>query len=90
MDSLVVQTSAHNIYKALERLPEKLNDVFDDAIERIAAQPGEYAMLAKKVISWIFYARRPLKFAELREALSVEPGDTRLDQSGYHELDLFF
>lgn len=88
MDSLVNQTSARNIYRALERLPEKLNDTFDDALDRAAAQPEEHSMLAAQVISWIFYAKRPLSVVELREALSVEPGDTRLDRSGCHEVKL--
>jgi len=88
MDSLVNQTSARNIYRALERLPEKLNDTFDDAMNRTAAQPEEHSLLANQVISWIFYAKRPLQIAELREALAVEPGDTRLDRSGCHEVQL--
>ena len=88
MDSLVNQTSARNIYKALKRLPEKLNDTFDDAINRTAAQPEEYSTLANQVISWIFYAKRPLQVAELREALSVEPEDMKLDRSGCHEVEL--
>ncbi len=45
-------------------------------------------MLAEQIISWIFYARRPLKLAELREALAVEPDDTALNRSGFHEPSL--
>ena len=88
MDSLVNQTSARNIYRALEYLPEKLNDTFDDAMNRAAAQPEEHSILAAQVISWIFYAKRPLSVVELREALAVELGDTRLDRSGCHEVEL--
>ena len=88
MDSLVNQTSARNVYRALDRLPEKLTDTFDDAMKRTAAQPEEHAILANQVISWIFYAKRPLHVAELREALSIEPTDTKLDRSGCHEVDL--
>ena len=88
MDSLSNQTSARNIYRALERLPEKLNDTFDDAMDRTAAQPAEHSILANQVISWIFYAKRPLQIAELCEALAVEHGDTRLDQSGRHDVQL--
>ena len=86
MDSLAIQTSARNVHRALKMLPGKLTDLFDDAMNRMAAQPEPHAVLAKRVISWIFYARRPLQIAELREALSVEPGDTKLDRSGYHEV----
>lgn len=80
MDSLINQTSARNMYRALDRLPEKLSETFDDAMNIIAAQPEEHSILANQVISWIFYAKRPLQVAELREALAIEPGDTRLDQ----------
>ena len=88
MDSLISQTSARNLYRVLERLPKKLNDTFDDAMDRTAAQPAEHSILANRVISWIFYAKRPLQIAELREALAVEPGDTKLDRSGGHDVQL--
>ncbi len=88
MDSLINQTSARNMYRALDRLPEKLSETFDDAMNRIAAQPEEHSILANQVISWIFYAKRPLQVAELREALAIEPGDTRLDQFGCHDVQL--
>lgn len=88
IDSLVHQTSARNIHKALDNLPEKLNDTFHDALQRIRGQPPEHSTLAEQVISWIFYAKGPLKLAELREALAVEPGDTELDRSGLYEPQL--
>ena len=88
MDSLIPQTSARGIRRALKRLPEKLNDTFDEAMDRTATQPEEHAVLANQVLSWIFYAKRPLSLTELREALSVEPGDRKLDRSGGPELDL--
>ena len=74
-----------NLSRALERLPEKLNESFEEAIERIESQSSEYASLVRRVISWIFYAKRPLKIFELQEALAVEPGDLHLDRSGVHD-----
>ena len=88
MDSLINQTSARHVFKALQSLPEKLSETFGDAIERIKSQSREYWRLARHVISWIFYARRPLKIFELREILAVEPDDTKFDPSGLHERDL--
>lgn len=88
MDSLVNQTSARHVSKALQLLPEKLNETFGDAIDRIKSQSQEYWQLARKVISWIFYAKRPLKIFELREILAVEPEDTKFDPSGLHEEDI--
>ncbi len=72
----------------MNHLPEKLNDTFHDVLQRIRSQPPEHSKLAEQVISWIFYAKRPLKLAELREALAVEPGDVDLDRSGLHEPEL--
>lgn len=88
MDSLANQTSARNMCRALEHLPDKLKDTFSDAMKRTAAQPKEYSQLAAQIISWIYYAKRPLTVAELREALSVEYGDIKLDRSGRHDVDL--
>lgn len=83
IDSLVHQTSARNIYKALNHLPEKLNETFHDGLERTRSQPPEHSTLAEQVISWIFCAKRPLRMPELREALAVEPGDTELEPFGF-------
>lgn len=88
MDSLLSQTSARSIYRALERLPGELSETYDDAMSRTATQPREYAILAAQVLSWIFYAKRPLSVPELREALSIELGETRLDRSGCPEAEL--
>ena len=35
MDTLVNETSARNVNKALEKLPEKLNETFGNVIERV-------------------------------------------------------
>ena len=88
MDSLVSQTSARHVLKALQSLPEKLNESFSDAIDRIKSQSQEYWQLARQVISWIFYAKRPLKISELRAMLAIEPEDTKFNPSGLHESDL--
>ena len=88
MDSLVNQTSARHVYEALQSLPEKLNETFGDAINRIKSQSQEYWQLARKVISWIFYAKRPLQISELVIILAVEPEDTKFDPLGLHERDL--
>ena len=56
-----------------------MNSTYDEAIERINAQHPDQAVLAKKVISWVFYASRPLTMLELQHALAVEIGDSDLD-----------
>ena len=88
MDSLVTQTSPRHVLKALESLPEGLNETFGDTIDRIRSQSEAYWKLAKRVISWIFYSKRPLQISELVIILAVEAEDTKFDPLGLHEKDL--
>jgi Ankyrin repeats (3 copies) len=54
---------------------EGLDKAYDDTVNRI-----ENHELAKKVLFWIVYAKRPLTTEELRHALAVEPGTCSLDK----------
>jgi hypothetical protein len=47
-------------------------------MERIERQPNTKE-LAKRVLSWIIYASRPLSVEELRHALAVSPKMTEMD-----------
>lgn len=42
-------------------------------------------MLARKVLSWVFHAFRPLTMLELQHALAVEVGDAALDEDNIPE-----
>ena len=66
-------------------LPEGLNSTYDEAMERINAQHPDQAALARKVISWVFHASRPLTMLELQHALAVETGDSDLDADNIPE-----
>jgi len=70
-----------NIKKALEQpIPSELFDLYQlvfDALDRSAADAGS---LARKVLSWVYHAKRPLHIAELQEALAIEAGDISLDR----------
>ena len=81
MDSLVLKTSQKTIRQTLDTLPKGLDATYDEAMSRINQQGEEDILLAQQVLSWISFAVRPLKLAELREALSVEPEAHELDDS---------
>ena len=66
-------------------LPEGLNSTYDEAMERINAQHPDQAALARKVISWVFHASRPLTMLELQHALAVETDDSDLDADNIPE-----
>ncbi|EOA91444.1 uncharacterized protein SETTUDRAFT_66989, partial [Exserohilum turcica Et28A] len=56
-----------------------LDDAYKKAMKRIEGQlTGDYE-LAKRVLSWITYAKRPLTTTEICCALAVEPDEAGLD-----------
>ena len=54
-------------------------------MERINSQHPDEAILARKVISWVFHASHPLTMPELQHALAVETGDSVLDEDNIPE-----
>jgi hypothetical protein len=66
------------MWKALESLPEDLNTAYDDVMDRIVEKDPEKNAFA--VLSWIYRARRPLTMNELREALSISPGQKTFNE----------
>ena len=64
---------------------EALDIAYDKAIERVEAQKPGFRDLAKRVLSWITHAKRPLTALELRHALAVEIGEPALDEDNLPE-----
>ena len=56
-------------------------------MERIEGQVKDQEELAKKVLSWITCAMRPLTTSELRYALAVEVGQAKLDKENLPEIE---
>ena len=79
MNKLVQQHSNKAVIHALKNLPEGIDDIYDDAMERIEQQRDVDRKLAKRVLSWITYAIRPLTVKELQHALAVSPNMTKMD-----------
>ncbi len=87
LDHLANHTNPLKIRRALGSLPLTLNDTYNDAILRIQAQAKALRELAMQVLAWISHAKRPLLVDELIHALSIEPGATELDETGFEEAD---
>ncbi|KAH6879966.1 hypothetical protein BKA70DRAFT_1207238 [Coprinopsis sp. MPI-PUGE-AT-0042] len=66
-------TSSRHVMDKLDKLPAKLDMLYDEAFERIEMQPEEHAALAKRVLLWVAYAYRPLTIEELRYAVASDP-----------------
>ncbi|OCK73256.1 hypothetical protein K432DRAFT_340557, partial [Lepidopterella palustris CBS 459.81] len=85
IESLLDKNTKKEVKSALRLFKEnqeKLDKVYDkaytDALRRIDAQLPGKRRLAKKVLSWITYAERPLTPGELCHALAIELG--KLDE----------
>jgi len=82
MDSLVKKLTAKEVKVAIKTLP-KGSDAYDEAysaaMERICAQGKESSEMAKKILSWILCACRPLSTQELLHALAVDFNNTEID-----------
>ncbi|CAF9940730.1 hypothetical protein IMSHALPRED_002143 [Imshaugia aleurites] len=68
-------------------LPTRLFAIYEEDIKRIEEQPEEDSQLAKRALSYIFCAKRPLNVEELRHALAVEVEDTELDETAFPETE---
>ena len=75
LDSLKVQHNQGDLRQALQDLSGKADKIYSTLMSRIQDQPGEDRLLAMQVISWVFYAQRPLKIAELLQALAARKSD---------------
>lgn len=87
-ESLGNQTCVRGIRSALDRLPTDTFTMYDQTFDRIGDQPKEDAELGLKVLSLIFGSTRPLEIDELRHALAIQPGDTKIDSEALTKLDI--
>ena len=80
IDSLKTMLNVREIESALLALPEDLDMVYAEKMERIVSQrPKRKADWARKALCWIVCTQRPLSFKELQHALGVEAGETTYD-----------
>jgi hypothetical protein len=80
MDSLKSKSKREEIRETLKCLPRELDGTYKEAMERIETQCEDDGNLAKRVLSWIVYAFRPLSLQELRYALATMPGMTKVEE----------
>ena len=88
IDSLARKHNRKEIRQALDHLPKKLDDTYDEAMQRIGCQDKEDVDLAYKTLSWISSALRPLTIKEMQHALAVEPDQESIDDESLIDEDL--
>ncbi|RFU31833.1 hypothetical protein B7463_g4512, partial [Scytalidium lignicola] len=66
---------------------EILSLAYEQTMEKINGQQEGFQLLAKKVLSWITCANRPLKTIELQHAIAVEENHLELDEDNLPEIE---
>jgi hypothetical protein len=87
VDSLLDKRTKQEVLSTLKKLSEKLHDAYDGAIKRIDGQLENDRLLARRAISWITYAQRPLRTEELRHALAIKQGDRALNRDAMYDME---
>lgn len=80
IESLCSMETDHAIRLALENLPKGLPETFERILKR-SEKTGSSPSYQRPILELLSVAQRPLTVDELREALSVLPGDTNWDPS---------
>lgn len=90
IDQICQKTTVRQILTELENLKDlgsaistegrPLDPTYDRVMDTIRKQPKSCTDLALRILSWLVKARRTLTVEELREVVSVEPGQYELDK----------
>ncbi|KAG8528463.1 uncharacterized protein KY384_007381 [Bacidia gigantensis] len=89
-DSLLDRASPKAIKNALEKVPKGSNAlpfVYNSKMDRINNQTSYSRDQAIKVLSWLFFALRPLSISELEAALAIEIGSEEFDKDNITNID---
>jgi len=85
------QPTLGHIKRVLQTLPrgmKGLDETYEQAIKRIEGQEKGYRELAKQVLSWVTYAKRPLSITEVQHALAVSADMTDMDRDFLPEVEV--
>ena len=82
MDLLCQIPTKRRVSKALDVLPEGIDETYSEAWHRVCTQSPDHADLGKRILLWIIHATRPLRVQELRHAIAIEKKDEEIDPDG--------
>ncbi|KAF4966314.1 hypothetical protein FSARC_5986 [Fusarium sarcochroum] len=90
---IFVKDLENTLAQLLERgersdLEQVLGKAYDETMGRIFSQNARHKELARKVLSWIFFAKDKLTTDQVQHALAVKDGDTRLNAKGMNDRGL--
>ena len=87
VESLRTKSNALELKLALRKLPDSVEGYYQEAMQRIDAQPTDDRRRGYRVLGLVSRARRPLSLTELQHALAVTSFG---DSETYEETDIFY
>lgn len=81
IESICRENTDDSILRALEDLPKDLPATYRRILRRLRDSGSTDPHTGKRIFEIVSAARRPLNVEELREAISIEPGNTTWDAS---------
>ncbi|KAM5357250.1 hypothetical protein ACJZ2D_016458 [Fusarium nematophilum] len=81
IEHLCSRSTLKKVRSSLDSLVGDMEAFYEKALQRIGDQQDDDRHLARKALSYVFYAKRPLKLDELLHALSIEPEDIGFDET---------
>lgn len=81
IESICRENTDDGILKALEDLPKDLPATYRRILRRLRDSGSTDPHTGKRIFEIVSAARRPLSLEELREAISIQPGNTTWDAS---------
>ncbi len=82
LDYLCGLRSDRSIKEALYKLPRGINATYDDILQQLCAKHPESIDEIRLILQWLIGSTVPLSLDQLAEAVSIRPGDNRLDRDG--------
>ncbi|CVL06697.1 uncharacterized protein FMAN_11824 [Fusarium mangiferae] len=90
LDSLEGIISVKRLRDALSTLPtgtSAYDEAYQGALERIESQHGDRASVAKDVLAWLTFVKRPLTIEELRTAVIIQETDLHIDDDSLMSIE---
>lgn len=76
-----------NLAQKLKSGSEAYDHAYNETMKRIENQTQFSQDLAKRVLSWVTFSRRPLTTTELQNAVAVEIGETEFDETNITDIE---
>ncbi|KAJ7455528.1 hypothetical protein FB451DRAFT_1278062 [Mycena latifolia] len=83
LDILVRKSTSASVTRALQNLPTTLMEMYDRILERIDEDNIE---IARRALRWLADVKRPLRLAQLVEAIRIEPYGNELNETDCYVL----